>query len=509
MPSPLSSRSAVDPTTTNVSDPELPASAETPEPESHAAASRDSLTEWSPQAEQAYDHIDSANGWGLMPDSNAISSELNHLNEFDLKQVLNRLQTDGKLGEIISNLSPAQREGLVGQAMDSGLVKRDGGPNGNLKATADVAPTFNRMLDDFNAMGPGRTKPLNYKWDVEPTAVENLNNKVTSAVVDLKPGDSVALSGSSEADIADGKVTDALGLEVRNDAGKYVVSLNAAAGVGVAADEQIGRAETMGRAGARSEYTFPTADAAAAVTTQLLKDRGASAVGLGTPSAMELSGNLAGELAGKLGLQGLSTAQLTVGAKVDVSARLVLGKNPPQLQMKQSLTFEGSAAASFELMGHHQRAAGSAANGLKGERKLEVTTTFTLPNSSAADVAKDPLSAANRAMASAMTTVTVTSGERAEDLLHESETSAQVRPVEVTKFASNLQRLGAAAAFEKLGDKTKIEQVEKDYRISGGSLGGTIESHGFGVGASFGVERRSLLREHKSFEGTASELFDG
>src|SRR5258708_1186854 len=99
-----------------------------------------------PAAEQAVDQIESAHRLYAEPEK--ITAAFQTLGGADLKHTLDTLQSDGKLHDILEELSPSQRQAIMEQAMHGGLLTRDGlkGLSANTKLPAD----FQRLVDDFN-----------------------------------------------------------------------------------------------------------------------------------------------------------------------------------------------------------------------------------------------------------------------------------------------------------------------------------------------------------------------
>jgi len=350
----------------------------------------------------------------------------------------------------------------------------------------------------------------------------------------------------------------------RNEAGKYVVSVDGEVGAGVygevggklGAKLNAEAAATLG-VGGKMEMTFDSAEEASRATEIILKQAAASAstaeannvvpvVGgmvagaiseraLGpTPadmqflanhtSAVELKGNVAADVAGCAGLKDVAGLFGSAGVKDEVGVRLEFRNAEgeqlphPQLVVRQTVTGEANIGAGLKLSdGKGEEASGvkAAFVGGKGEAKLQVEQRFDLPGVSGADLLSHPLATVQAAAASMVKSeqdkITLGldlsgqgfgNGGGVEATATYSGNFNDIRSTAIDALRRG--DLGGAVRSVNAGEaELKVEP----YSTIGVAFSPGVSLMGFGVGASFEATRKDVSEEHSfSAKGTPGEL---
>ncbi len=391
----------------------------------------------------------------------------------------------------------------------------------------------------------------------------DLKKNITS----LAPGDKYKLGYGAQASAEGAKGYQKGSIEVAastDAAGKkvYTVTVDGEAGAGVYAEggAKLGlraggdASATLG-AGSKTELKFDNAADAQKAVEILIKQQAAGASGVLAStddskflidhiSAIEVKGNVAGELAGALGVPLPGKLQADgvfgkTGAKVEQSVRIELpvkdasGKvtQPAQIAVKTTGSAEASGGAGLRLGGQHDKANGKpdqmqsyASSGMVGSGKVtgsvELETRFTLP--ATIDTAKllaDPKGEVSRHSSeisrSQMDKVTYTGdavggyvGGKAKGV----ETSITFQ-VPHEKFVSSGigQKLldgDQEAALKLLDANSSVTVQRREFTQHGFSLEPGVSVAGFGVGGSLEATRKQYSVDAGSAPRTkkASEL---
>jgi hypothetical protein len=428
---------------------------------------------------EALDQIEHAHDFPAEP--GRITEQLADLGGPDLKHVLEHLQSEGKLADVLEELSPQQRQQVISRAVQSGLVSR----RGPLKANTTLPAAFQNLLDDVNAMGPKRTKELSYSWSPS----ESIDSAAMRLVKNLEPGDSVRISARGGVLAAGLKHTSSAGIDIQRDPdGVYRMGFDAEAGGGLEGEGGDARVGATMNGKARLEYRYATAEEAMAAAACVVTTQGRCVSGLGKPAAIEGELSVVGEAAVELGALHASLAEVALESRAATGARLELDKATPELVVKSSVKTEGSAT--LGVGGEHGRG-WAFLNGasLSGASKVELEQRYTLSGEGFVKDAKTKAAVTLEA-----------SG------LNETELSFEAKQSDVAAFAWGMAKGRTLEALAELGDKTEVEVKEKHVELSGHHFGGFGVLGEFGGGAELSLEHRKVGSERTLFKGSAREL---
>lgn len=380
----------------------------------------------------------------------------------------------------------------------------------------------------------------------------------------LGNGDKYRLAVGGSVSAEGGKAYAKGAVEVtRNEAGKYVVSVDGELGAGVYGEVggKLGaklnaEAEATLGVGGKMEMTFDNAEDAKRATEIILKQAAASAVTAGGnnvvpgvggvvagaiaertigptademkflaqhTSAVELRGNVAAEVAACAGLKNTAGLFGNASVKEEVSARLEFRNAEgepiqPQLVVRQSVTGEASLGAGLHTSdGKKEGGSGAKAAyvGGKGEARVVVEQRFTLPNVSTTDLLAHPgetiRSAASSMVKSEQDKITL-------GLDLSGQAFGSGGGVEATAtYQGNFDNIrGAAVEALRRGDLggalRSVDAGEAEIKVEPYSKIGVayapgVSIMGFGVGASFEATRKDVSEEHTLVEkGKPSEI---
>lgn len=373
----------------------------------------------------------------------------------------------------------------------------------------------------------------------------------------LGPDDSYTLALGGDVSVEGVKAYGKGEIEVeKNEQGKYVVSVDGELGAGLYAEvggklgAQVGAEGCISvGAGGKMEMTFDSAQDAKKATEILLKQAASTAVtvqgnqmlpGAGMlagralapsaeemkfladhTSAVELSGNVAADVSGCLGLK--DVAGLFGGAEVkdEVAVRIELRdesnlpKTPPELVLTQTVTGKADLGAGLKLSGKGESDAGGSAAfaGGSGEAKVEVEQRFKLPDVKGGDLLSNPLATVQNAASSMVRSEEdkVTLG-----LDVSGQVAGNGGGVELeASYTGNFNELRSAVvdrlvhgdvggALESLDQKDSLEMSVKPYTTLGVSCSPGISVMGFGVGMEFEAVRRDV-KNTTEFQGSPSD----
>jgi hypothetical protein len=446
-----------------------------PTPVSRREVATDSLeapaSPASPAAEEAVDRIEAAHRFYAEPEK--ITDAFQHLGAFDLKHALDKLQQEGKLADVIGELSPLQRQDLLSHAERTGLISRQG-LAGPLTPNTKLAPDFQRLLDDVNTMGPKRTAPLHYAW----TGSDDVIGRAADTVRALQPGDSARLSAGVEVFASGLKYSGAFGVDISRDRdGKFRVGFDSQIGGGCEVDVGTrARLEGMTNGKVRLEYRYANAEDAMAAAGTVLATQGRGVAALGRPAAVEGELSAVGELMGDLGYKKLTGAEANLAAGGATSARLELDGREPELVLKSSLKAEASASLGAGLAGHEKWAFLNGGHGVATETRLELEQRFT--------VGGDALLANPKQKVTFMTEWKTARG------LVESELSFELPQKDVRAFAADVAKGRTVAALAELSSKIDLDAKQERFTRSEHRYGGEMQMVAVGGGAELSVETR-------------------
>lgn len=381
----------------------------------------------------------------------------------------------------------------------------------------------------------------------------------------LGSGDKYRLAVGGNVSIEGGKAYAKGAIEVtRNEAGKYVVSVDGELGAGVygevggklGAKLNAEAAATLG-VGGKMEMTFDNPADAKRATEIILKQAAAAAVtaeansvvpvvggmvagaiterALGPTaddmnflaqhtSAVELRGNVAADVAGCAGLKDVAGLFGSAGVKEEVSARLEFRNaegeslHPPQLVVRQTVTGEASLGAGLKLSdGKEEGGSGAKAAfvGGKGEAKVVVEQRFSLPNVSTTDLLAHPAetirNAASSMVKSEQDKITLGLDLSGQAFGNgggvEATASYSGNFDNIQRSAIDALRRGDLSGALRSVDAGEAEMKVEPYSTIGVSFSPGISIMGFGVGASFEATRRDVSEEHSLVErGKPSEI---
>lgn len=370
----------------------------------------------------------------------------------------------------------------------------------------------------------------------------------------LGVGDKYKLGVGGSASVEGIKVYGQGSVEVaKNPDGSYTVSADGELGGGIYGEVggKIGAklnaeaSATLG-IGGKVEMKFKTADEAKKATEILLKQAAAAAVSNPTGplaiagplvaqaiqpssdelkflanhvSAVELRGNVAGELAATLGIKDVAGINGSLKAKGEVTARLEFeeGKKP-SVTIKQTLSGELAGSAGLRLTNGAAENSGGlpGANG-KVEVTLGISQKYELPDH--VDTKKligDPAGylkeVAHEAVKSEEDKVTLEingsggvlgSGGGAK-IEVEFKTNAQ--KLLETGFAEKALKGDFKGALSAVGSETEVDAKVTPYKTLGVSLSPSVSLMGFGVGVSLEATRTDMADQSwLQYKGNANE----
>ena len=402
--------------------------------------------------------------------------------------------------------------------------------------------------------------------EIAKNGVTNFVNEVAHAVDyghnidELGDNDKYTLAVGGEASVEGIKGYGKGSIEVeKNEKGKYVVSADGELGGGVYGEigGKIGAkldaeaSATLG-VGGKIEMTFDTAEEAKKATGILLKQAASTAVsvegnqllpGAGLlagkalapssdemnfladhTSAVELGGNVAGEVAGCVGLKDVAGLFGSAKVKDEVAVRIELKDEKgepkkPELVVKQTATGEAELGAGLKLGGREENGMAAAFAGGKGEASVEVEQRFTLPNVKRGDLLAHPLDTVRNAASSMVKTEKdkVTLGLDVSGQALGSGGGLEVEASYEGNFA-DLQKSAVAAlvkgdvngALKTLDGKDSLELKFEPYATVGVACSPEISIMGFGVGMEFEATRKDYAEKpaRKEWKGSPSELGD-
>lgn len=370
----------------------------------------------------------------------------------------------------------------------------------------------------------------------------------------LGEGDKYKLGVGGSASVEGVKVYGKGSIEVEKKDGGYVVSVDGELGGGIygevggklGAKVNAEGSATLGLGG-KVEMKFATAEDAKKATEILLKQAAASAVSsqpgvLAVPgmiagqaikpsaeemqflaknvSAVEVRGNVAGELAGTLGVKDVAGINAGIKAKEEVSARIEFS-NPPTVSIKTTLSGELAGSAGLRLTngkeGHEASNGGlPGANG-KIEVKGSIEQKFTLPgNFDSGRLLADPggyiKEVASQTVKSEQDKVTLEidasggvlgSGGGAKT---EVSFSAKAEDLRNSGFMEKAMKGDLNGALTSVGDKVEVEAKVTPYKTLGVSLAPAVSIMGFGAGVELEATRQDMAdKPAYEYKGTATD----
>ncbi len=377
---------------------------------------------------------------------------------------------------------------------------------------------------------------------------------------ELGKGDKYKLAVGGSVSVEGGKGYAKGAVEVtRNEAGKYVVSVDGELGGGIYGEVggKLGAkldaegSVTLG-VGGKMEMTFDSAEEAKKATGIILKQAAASAVGAEAnqlapvvgglvaqkaigpsademkfladhTSAVELRGNAAAEVAGCVGVKDVAGLFGGAAVKEEVAARIEFKNDEgepktPELVLKQTVTGEATLGAGLKVSdGNKESPTGGSATyaGGKGEAKVAVEQRFTLPNVSSTDLLSNPLKAISGAASSMQKSEKdkITLGLDLSGQAFgngggvEATASYSGNFAELSAAAIDRLRQGDVAGALKTVNAGEAEVKVEPYTTLGISYSPSISIMGFGVGASFEATRKDVSEEHTfDKKGTPAEV---
>ena len=370
----------------------------------------------------------------------------------------------------------------------------------------------------------------------------------------LGEGDKYKLGVGASGSVEGIKIYGKGSIEVEKKDGGYVVSVDGELGGGIygevggklGAKVNAEGSATLGLGG-KVEMKFATAEDAKKATEILLKQAAASAAQsqngvLAIPgqiaaaaikpsaeelkflssnvSAIEVRGNVAGELAGTLGIKDVAGANLGLKAKEEVAARIEF-TNPPTVSIKTTLSAELAGSVGLRLTNGKE---GGEANtgGLPGangkvEVKASVEQKFTLPgNFDKAALAADPAGYIKGVSQSIVKSeedkitleIDAQGGVLGSGGGAKTEISFKGKAEELRNsgYLEKILKGDVNGALTALGDKVEVEAKVTPYKTLGVSLAPGISVMGFGVGVELEATRQDFadqpLYEYKGKNAT-------
>jgi len=370
----------------------------------------------------------------------------------------------------------------------------------------------------------------------------------------LGEGDKYKLGVGASGSVEGFKLYGKGSIEVEKKDGGFVVSVDGELGGGIygevggklGAKVNAEGSATLG-VGGKVEMKFATAEDAKKATEILLKQAAASAAAsqqgaLAIPgqlasaaiapsadelkflaknvSAVELRGNVAGELAGTLGVKDVAGLNLGLKAKGEVTARLEF-TNPPSVIVKQALSAELAGSAGLRLT-NGKEGAESNTGGLPGangkiEAKATIEQKFTLPgNIDKAALMRDPggyvKDVADKVVKSEEDKITLEldaqggvlgSGGGAKT---EVTFSGKAEELKNSGYLEKMMKGDLQGALTAVGDKVEVAAKVTPYKTLGVSLAPGVSLMGFGVGVELEATRQDMadqpLYEYKGKNAT-------
>ncbi len=370
----------------------------------------------------------------------------------------------------------------------------------------------------------------------------------------LGEGDKYKLGVGASGSVEGVKLYGKGSIEVEKKDGGFVVSVDGELGGGIygevggklGAKVNAEGSATLG-VGGKVEMKFATAEDAKKATEILLKQAAASAAAsqpgaMSIPgqlvgaaiapskeelnfltknvSAVELRGNVAGELAGTLGVKDVAGVNAGLKAKGEVTARLEF-TNPPSVTVKQTLSAELAGSAGLRLTNGKEGAENNTgglpgANG-KIEAKATIEQKFTLPAGfDKAALMKDPAGyvkdVASKVVKSEEDKITLEldaqggvlgSGGGAKT---EVTFSGKAEELRNSGYLEKMMKGDLQGALTAVGDKVEVAAKVTPYKTLGVSLAPGVSLMGFGVGVELEATRQDMadqpLYEYKGKNAT-------
>ncbi|MBS1149131.1 MAG: hypothetical protein H6Q89_829 [Myxococcaceae bacterium] len=370
----------------------------------------------------------------------------------------------------------------------------------------------------------------------------------------LGEGDKYKLGVGASGSVEGIKIYGKGSIEVEKKDGGYVVSVDGELGGGIygevggklGAKVNAEASATLGLGG-KVEMKFATAEDAKKATEILLKQAAASAAAsqtgpLAIPgqiasraiqpsadelkflaknvSAVELRGNVAGELAGTLGIKDVAGINAGLKAKGEVAARIEF-TNPPSVTIKQTLSAELAGSAGLRLTngkeGSDANTGGAPGASGKIEAKAIIEQKYTLPgNVDTAALLKDPggyiKDVASKVVKSEEDKITLEldaqggvlgSGGGAKTEITFKGKAEELRN---SGYLEKILKGDVTGALTALGDKVEVEAKVTPYKTLGLSLAPGVSLMGFGVGVELEATRQDMadqpLYEYKGKNAT-------
>jgi hypothetical protein len=374
----------------------------------------------------------------------------------------------------------------------------------------------------------------------------------------LGPGDKYTIGLDGYAGVEGIRVAGKGNIEVsKGKDGKYTVGLDGEIAGGlygevggkVAGLHASGEASAMLGVGGKLELKFDSQEEATKAAGILLKRAGTmgavsalappglggAAAALAAPSkdelkflgdhvsAMELTGNVAAEALGTLGVKGVAGLMGGVEAKVSSTVRLEVGEGAPKVVVKQTLAAGLEAGAGLRLQGkgHNEENEGFlTAVGGKGEAEVSIERQFSLPKGVTFDQLKHEPLKTLKAVGAEMKKTEVDSVAMGYELSGGAMGSGGGVGGEV-KLSANLEELQKSGAVAKalkgdfkgalaaLPESTEVEGKSERFATYGVKTGPIVSVMGFGVGLELQAQRKDVDEGTvKSFKMPAKDAFE-
>lgn len=374
----------------------------------------------------------------------------------------------------------------------------------------------------------------------------------------LGEGDKYKLGVGASGSVEGIKVYGKGSIEVEKKDGGYVVSVDGELGGGIygevggklGAKMNAEGSATLGLGG-KVEMKFATAEDAKKATEILLKQAASSAASsqqgaLAIPgmiagqaikpsqeelqflaknvSAVEVRGNVAGELAATLGVKNVAGINGGLKAKEEVAARIEF-TNPPSVSIKTTLSGEASLSAGLRITDGKKNAEGrdvGDSGGLPGaggkiEVKGSIEQKFTLPgNFDSARLLSDPggyvKEVASQTVKSEQDKITLemdasggvlgTSGGAKTEVSF----TANAEDLRNTPFFEKAMKGDLNGALTSVGDKVQVEAKVTPYKTIGVSIAPAVSVMGFGVGIELEATRQDMADQPAyQYKGSATD----
>ncbi len=490
---------------------DAPAAPPPPAPKAPAREANQ-LDAWSsPAADAATENIESAYGWGINPDMEAVNADLSKLDGFALLKTLNRLDADGKLESILNDMTPDDRQRLVNQAIKGNLLQRKT-PDSKLEAKFEMPASFQKMVDDLNVL-QGRqkpTEPLAYNWSSYREDFHDVaKRKFIDEIGTLQPGDSLALDLKGGVAVAGLTAGGEAKVDVKRDAnGEFTIGAKLASDAGAHIDLGAVKTDPVLGAGSRVEYRFKTAAEAKAAAELFATSPAEALAKYGRPAAVELEGTAAFEAASSLGIGGAKLAALKGKEEAKLTCRVELGEKPT---LTVTAEVEGTLKAGAKL---GTKALNASPRGVDAHGSVNLSMEVTCPLKDPDAFLKAPVDYlqrnATQLLANADAKVKMKAEKEA--LHHGSE-----QTLEVTTSPKDLQRVALQVAaspdWERvvagLGEGVSVKLEEKHYELKHVGVDLKAELKGVEVGIGAGYERKTLENKRVLYQGSATRFAAG